>query len=733
MQKTEKNAILFLEGLLYSYSQVFFSKSKVLAFIILLITFFDWLAGISGLIAVLTTNLAATIIGFKRNYISQGFYGFNSLLVGLGIGMFYQAGTPFFAVLIFASLLTFFLTIWLEGILGKYGLPYLSWPFLLAIWMVSLATREFTALDISDRGVFLLNDIYRYGGINMLNLYYWFNDLPLHPAVLTYFKSLAAIFFQYHILAGILIAFGLLVYSRIAFSLSMLGFFSAYYFYYLIGAQLTDLSYSYIGFNFILTAIALGGIFIIPSRYSFLWVLLLTPILSIVIISGTAVLQYLQLPTYSLAFNIVVILFLYMLKFRERNYYKPEIVAAQYFSPEQNLYNQKNYQSRFDVWSHFQIYLPVMGNWTITQAHDGEHTHKEDWKHAFDFEIMDEKGLKYETNGFESKDYFCFGQVVLAPADGVVQEIQDGIPDNKIGEMNLNNNWGNTIIIHHANKLYTKLSHLKIGSIKVAKGSFVKKGEIIAAVGNSGRSPLPHLHFQVQEEPFIGSKTKDYPIANYILHLNGKRSLVTNGKPKTNEVVCGISKTNTLAKAFNFIPGQTISFELITDNQLNHTVDWEIKSDMYNNTFIVCKSTDAKAYFKNDGSIFSFTHFSGNKDSLLYQFYLAAYKVSLGYYHKLEVKDTFPLTAFKTGVIRFLHDFVSPFHFFLKGRFNLNYLKFEDDLSTSTVHLVSEALLLFKSRKLYLSKANLIITDGRFVHFEVFVDNIKLVAREVAE
>jgi len=252
-------------------------------------------------------------------------------------------------------------------------------------------------------------------------------------------------------------------------------------------------------------------------------------------------------------------------------------------------------------------------------------------------------------------------------------------------------------------------------------------------VGNSGRSPLPHLHFQVQEEPFIGSKTKDYPIANYILHHNGKRRLVTNGKPKTNEVVCGISKTNTLAKAFNFIPGQTISFELITANQLNHTVDWEIKSDMYNSTFIVCKSTDAKVYFKNDGSIFSFTHFSGNKDSLLYQFYLAAYKISLGYYHKLEVKDTFPLTAFKTGVIRFLHDIVSPFHFFLKGRFNLKYVKFEDDLSTSTVHLASEAELLFKSRKLYLSKAHLIITDGRFVHFEVIVDNIKFVAREVAE
>jgi len=159
MQKTEKNLILFLEGVLYSYSQVFFSKNIILAFTILAITFFDWLAGVSGLIAVLTANLAATLIGFKRNYISQGFYGFNSLLVGLGVGMFYQAGIPFFAVLVFASLLTFLLTIWLEGILGKYGLPYLSWPFLLAIWMVSLATREFTALDISDRGVFFIGSM----------------------------------------------------------------------------------------------------------------------------------------------------------------------------------------------------------------------------------------------------------------------------------------------------------------------------------------------------------------------------------------------------------------------------------------------------------------------------------------------------------------------------------------------------------------------------------------------
>jgi hypothetical protein len=153
---------------------------------------------------------------------------------------------------------------------------------------------------------------------------------------------------------------------------------------------------------------------------------------------------------------------------------------------------------------------------------------------------------------------------------------------------------------------------------------------------------------------------------------------------------------------------------------------------MYNSSYIVCKTTEAKAYFRNDGSIFSFIHFTGSKDSLLYHFYLTAYKVSLGYYQKLQVKDTFPLTAFKTGLMIYLHDFAAPFYFFLKGNYTLHYEKLEDDLSTSTVYLASEAELLLNSKRLYYSQAKIIITDGRFVHFEVLVDSKKFVAKEVA-
>ncbi len=68
------------------------------------------------------------------------------------------------------------------------------------------------------------------------------------------------------------------------------------------------------------------------------------------------------------------------------------------------------------------------------------------------------------------EDFYCFNKPVLAPADGWVEEILDGVEDNAIDQVNLTQNWGNTIVIKHADKLYTKLSHLKNNSFRVGKG-----------------------------------------------------------------------------------------------------------------------------------------------------------------------------------------------------------------------------------------------------------------------
>ncbi|MCF8303638.1 MAG: urea transporter [Bacteroidales bacterium] len=680
----------FSKSVLHSYSLIFFGKNNLLALILLIITFFDLYTGLAGLTAVLVTTITAYLIGLNETNIRLGNYGFNALLVGLGLGIQFQPELPFFVVLVFAALLTLFITIALEGILRKYTIPYLTFPFLFAIWIIALATRYYEALEISERGIYTLNFMHKWGGHLFVDIYKWFNNIPLPGSLIIYFKSLGAIFFQYNLLAGMIIAIGLVLHSRISFMHSLIGYYGAYLFYLFIGANINELNYNFIGFNYILTAIAIGGFFIIPSIYSILWIILLIPIISLIITSGSIILEPWQLPVYSLAFNVVVGMFLYMMLIRTRFYEKPAITSVQLYSPEKNLYYQRNSEERFAHHKYFPFILPVMDEWSISQGYNGEITHKQEWRHALDFVITDETGSPFDSNGYSKEDYYCFNKPVIASAAATVEEVIDGIEDNAIGDMNLSNNWGNTVILKHMDNLYTKYSHLKRDSIQVKKGDNVGKGDLIAAVGNSGRSPEPHLHFQVQNTPFVGSKTIPYPISHFILNEDSNYSLQSYKVPKKDQKVSNVENQPLLTKAFHFIPGQHLHYKVTKPNNEQIDFEWEVMSNMYNQVYIYCHQTGSRAFLLNDGGIHYFTHFEGDKDTLLFYFYLAFYKVPLGFYKKLKVTDKLPINILKNSSIKVLQDFIAPFYLFINTAFELFYLKKTEDFTRNKIELESQ-------------------------------------------
>lgn len=684
METKPKNILTdILRGIVNSYSQVFFSKSYFFAAILIFVSFFDIYAGIAGVLSVIISNAFAILLGFDKKKVTDGAYGFNNLLVGLGIGLYYQPGFEFYLVLFFISILTLFITIGLEGVLGKYGLPYLSVPFLFGIWTVNIASKGYSDLAISERGVYNLNEMYTIGGMSMVKLYDWFNNLAIPESLQIYFKSLSAILFQYHVFGGILIALGLLYYSRLAFLFSLIGFYTAFIFYNIIGANISELTYSYIGFNYILTAIAVGGFFIVPSRQSFLWVILLTPIVALVLTSTTYLFSFFGLSIFSLPFNIVVILFIYILKFRLRNNDKPALVAAQQYSPEQHAYNYNNYSKRFGDLPVVSMKLPFWGDWKVTQAHEGEHTHKDEWRHAWDFEIVDEQGKVYEDNGENLKDYYCFGKPVNAPAAGVVELLEDGINDNAIGDMFLEKNWGNTVVIKHADGLFTQISHLKKDSIKVKFGQQVGEGEIIGSCGNSGRSLVPHIHFQFQSTPSIGSKTIDYPFSSFVAKKNDSFSFKTTSKPEKNQIVSNITTNELLYKAYHFIPGEVVHFDE-TEGDKTSSISWKVKADIYNNTYFECEESGAIAWFKQLGSTFYFTYYQGQKNTLLYYFYLSSFKVVQTFYPKLKIEDNYPLSIFPDKKLLFIQDFCIPVFKFLTAKYEMIY----DSMSTKGVKSV---------------------------------------------
>jgi murein DD-endopeptidase MepM/ murein hydrolase activator NlpD len=81
-------------------------------------------------------------------------------------------------------------------------------------------------------------------------------------------------------------------------------------------------------------------------------------------------------------------------------------------------------------------------------------------------------------------DYFArTGTPVMSTADGVITMAK------KNGSMGL------TIEVNHGNGFKTRYAHLS--KLYVRRGQRIKRGETLGAVGNTGRSTGPHLHYEV--------------------------------------------------------------------------------------------------------------------------------------------------------------------------------------------------------------------------------------------
>ena len=134
---------LILPATLNSYSVVFFFNNKLLACVLMLVSFFNFFAGLSGLLAVLMAVLIANSMNLDKVQLKKGLFSFNALLTGIGMGTFFDPSLVFFTLLALAALLTLMLSVTLSGWMNKYGLPVLSIPFVITFWFIVLPSSQF--------------------------------------------------------------------------------------------------------------------------------------------------------------------------------------------------------------------------------------------------------------------------------------------------------------------------------------------------------------------------------------------------------------------------------------------------------------------------------------------------------------------------------------------------------------------------------------------------------------
>lgn len=699
----------FIKTIINSYSVLFFSQNRVLGIILLLVSFFNPVSGFAGLGCVIFSLLITKLLKQNSEDYRTGTYSFNSLLLGIAFGAFFQVNLMFVSWLLIACFMVVLTTIIISKRMSKPGLPMLSLPFILVFWLVLLASNSIFNTGILQKSSSLLEEIYTGPGNLAGAEGYLATALP--KLLSLFFRSLSAVLFQHNIIAGILIATGILIHSRIAFSLLIISFVAACGFNSITHTYPEGISYYHLGANLMMASMAIGSFFTIPSLRSYLLAILCIPLGFVLINALTTLMALHALPIFSLPFCVLNISLLYFL-ILIGHHPKLQLTTAQHYSPEKNLYHVLNLQNRLNDLKYIRLSLPFMGYWTVSQGYNGAITHKGEWGQALDFVITDDEQKTFQYPGTLPEHFYCFNKPVLACGDGVVELVVNHVEDNDISEENLKENWGNTVVIRHAEGLYSKLSHLKKNSIKVKPGDTVKQGDLLGFCGNSGRSPEPHLHFQLQATPYIGSKTLSYPFAYYFNKKDNQNSLESYTVPNENELISNPEINVSLKKAFDLQPGFVA--KLIAEN--GATEEWEIFKDALNQSYIYSKTTGAVAYFINNGTMFYFTSFYGDKTSLLHYFYIAAYKVIFNDTAYIQANDKFPVPLTNNKILLWLQDFTAPFYRFISIKY-----KSGIQVKKTGLNIVSKQYQEIAGKTIPLAESTVFVDHGSL---QAFVINI---------
>jgi hypothetical protein len=148
---------------------------------------------------------------------------------------------------------------------------------------------------------------------------------------------------------------------------------------------------------------------------------------------------------------------------------------------------------------------------------------------AYDL-VITVDGRSRAGDGRTLSDYYVYDRPVHSPAAGRVVMVHDGDSDAVPGHRDRRRGGGNRIVIEIAPRQFLFLVHLRPGSIRAAPGDWIRQGDIVARVGNSGNSTEPHLHLHVQDEPVpdAGQGVPFY-FSNYVTMRDGK--VVRRGMP----------------------------------------------------------------------------------------------------------------------------------------------------------------------------------------------------------
>ncbi len=603
----------FARALCVSYAEILFMQRAWAGLLMLGVTFLLPSVGITGLVSVAAAYAFARFIGMGRSFLASGFFTYNALLVGLGLGHLF-AVTPLSLMLAaVAGVMTFTLSLMLDSLFRTYlRLPILSLPFVVVSAVLYLASLGYSNLLFNEGAA-----------LAPTALPGWV------PAWLSgFFSALGAILFLPDPVAGLLLALVILASSRILFLLALAGYLLGVGVTALFGGSLSAAVADLNSFNFILVAMALGGVFLVPCRQSLMVVVLAVPLAAVLLGAVKLFWSMYGLPAFTLPFNMVTLSLLYGLGLVAF----PKVADRIGATPEETLDDHLSRHLRFPREPR-RVGLPFSGGWRVWQGFDGRWTHQGGQARALDF-VMTHDGVTHRNDGGRLEDYPAWKKVVLAPVRGRVARVRDGVEDNPPGVLNEKENWGNWLSIDSGLGWHLVLAHFAKDSIRVKPGDWVEPGSLLGLCGNSGYSPQPHIHMHLQAGPVPGEVTLPFLVEGFTA---GGR-FVPAGVPEEEEEVAPLYPSDALSLAST----------LVLDSRLKLTLEAgsapvsreaQVKMNALAETFL--QTEKGRLFFHRERHQFYFYRLEGG-DEILAALFRFLPRLPLGYEKGLRWSDSLP-------------------------------------------------------------------------------------------
>ncbi|MBI9079953.1 MAG: urea transporter [Pseudodesulfovibrio sp.] len=307
MDVLKKNPLFeFVDSCLRGCGQVMFQNNPVTGCIFFIGIFYNsWELGICAVLGTAAATLTAIVLGAEKGLIRAGLFGFNGTLAGIALPFYFIYSPDLLIYVVINAALSTIIMSALMNFLGKWGMPALTAPFVLATWVLMFCASKFGFLQAGSLLATSIPDPHSMIEVGTISAATFMDGVT---------KGIGEVMFEDNVVTGIIFVIAILINSRISALFAVFGSLIGLLTALVMQSPEAPLRLGLYGYNSVLCAIALGGLFYYLNWKTFLYATFCMIIGSIAQASISVLLAPIGMPSLTWPFVIVTWMFMFASK-----------------------------------------------------------------------------------------------------------------------------------------------------------------------------------------------------------------------------------------------------------------------------------------------------------------------------------------------------------------------------------------------------------------------------------